>query len=124
MKWKIDYLEKDGIVSAKASGETTLEEHRKFTEEVISCARNHNTFKIFIDFTKMAPDLSVLEVDKLPEILKQAGASPKYKMAVLFDFSSPLKNNFEFFGNVAALKSLPIKPFADKDKAIAWLKED
>jgi hypothetical protein len=124
MKWTIDYLEKEGIVSARASGPTTIEEHRKFTAEAIECARRHSTHKIFIDFMKMVPDLTVLQIDQMPEILKQAGVKPEYKMAVLFDFSSPLKNNFVFFGNVAALSSLKVKPFADKKSAFEWLNED
>jgi hypothetical protein len=119
VEWKIEYLEKDGFVNASASGETSLEEHMQFTAEAIDCARG--THKIFIDFMKMAPDLSVLEVDELPEILKQAGVSPEHKMAVLFDYSSPLKQNFVFFGNVVFLKSLQIKPFADKKSALQWL---
>jgi hypothetical protein len=124
MEWKIDYLEKDGIVSARASGPTTTEEHRKFTAEAIACAREHNTHKIFIDFLKMAPDLTILQIDELPEILKQAGVTPEDKMAVLFDFSSQLKNNFLFFGNVALIKSLRIKPFADKKSAFEWLNQE
>ncbi|MGA2092895.1 MAG: hypothetical protein ABSH16_05750 [Sedimentisphaerales bacterium] len=124
MKWQIDYIEKEGIVSANASGKTTLDEHRKFTAEAIACARKHNTHKIFIDFTKMAPDLTVLQIDDLPGILEQAGVTPEYKMAVLFDFSSPLKNNFVFFGNVTIIKSLKVKPFADKKSAFEWLNQD
>jgi len=124
MKWKIDYLEKDGIVSARASGPTTTEEHRKFTAEAIACARKHNTHKIFIDFLKMTPDLTVLQIDQLPETLKQAGVTREDKMAVLFDFSSVHKNNFVFFGNVALIKSLRIKPFADKKSALEWLNQE
>ena len=124
MKWKIEYLEKEGIVFAQATGPTTVEEHRKFTAEAIACAREHNTHKIFIDFLKMAPDLTILQIDELPEILKQAGVTPEDKMAVLFDFSSTRKNNFVFFGNVALLKSLRIRPFADKKTAFEWLNEE
>jgi hypothetical protein len=124
MKWKIEYLEKEGIVFAQASGPTTVEEHSKFTTEAIDCAREHNTRKIFIDLMKMAPDLTVLQIDHLPDALKQAGVTPEYKMAVLFDFSSPLKNNFVFFGNVALIKSLKIRPFADKKSALEWLNQE
>ena len=124
MKWKIEYLEKEGIVFAQASGPTTVEEHKQFTTEAIACAREHNTHKIFIDFMEMAPDLTVLEVDQMPEVLKQAGVTPEDKMAVLFDFSSTLKNNFVFFGNVALIKSLRIKPFADKKSALEWLNQE
>ncbi len=124
MKWKIEYLEKEGIVSAQASGPTTIEEHSQFTTEAIACAREHNTHKIFIDFIKMAPDLTILQVDRMPEVLKQAGVTPEYKMAVLFDFSSPLKNNFVFFGNVTAISSLKVKPFSDKKSALEWLNEE
>ena len=124
MKWKIEYLEKERSVFAQASGPTTLEEHGKFTAEVIACAREHNTHKIFIDFMKLVHALSVLQVDQLSEVLKQAGVTPEDKMAVLFDVSSPLKNNLVFFGNVAIIKSLKIKPFTDKKTALEWLNQE
>jgi hypothetical protein len=124
MEWQIEYIEKEGIVSANISGPTTMEEHRKFTAEMILCARHHNTHKIFVDATKMVPDLSVLEIDEMPNLFKEAGLTPADKMAVLFDFSSPMKKNFAFFGNVTSLRSFKVQPFADKDEAIAWLKSD
>jgi hypothetical protein len=123
MKWQIEYLDKEGVVSACASGQTTMEEHLKFTQEAVECARKNNTHKIFIDFKKMLPDLNILQIDQLPKLLIEAGVTPKDKLAVLFDFSSPLNKNFVFFGNVTALKSLLVKPFSEKEKALAWLKQ-
>ena len=100
-----------------------MEEHLKFTQEAIECARKNNTHKIFIDFLKMLPDLNILQIDQMPKLLMEAGVIPADKLAVLFDFSSPMSKNFVFFGNVTSLKSLQVRPFADKNKAIAWLNQ-
>ena len=124
MKWTIEYLEKDGIVSAKASGPMDWEEHTKFAQEMFSFARKHDSHRIFIDFLEMVPVLSVLQVDDLPKVLKEAGAGSKYKIAALHDMSSPRSSDFVFFKNAAALMSIQVQIFSDKEAAIAWLKTD
>jgi hypothetical protein len=124
MKWTIEYLEKDGIVSAKVSGPIDWEEHKKFAQEMFSLARKHSTQNIFIDFLEMVPALSVLQIDDLPKVLKEAGAGSKYKIAALHDMSSPHSSDFTFFKNAASLMSLQVQIFSDKEAAIAWLKID
>ena len=122
MEWTIDYLEKDKIVCVKTSGLMTWEEHKRFAEEVFPFAIKHNSHKVFIDFREMVPDFTVLQIDDLPKMLKGIGLGPDFRIAALYDESSPHSSEFKFFKNTSFLESIKVQYFSDKDEALAWLK--
>jgi len=121
MKWTFKYLEKEGIVSAKISGLINWENHIKFANEMASYARKHNSQKILIDFLELVPILTILEVDDLPKVLKEAGFGPEYKLAAIHDITSPHFDDFKFFKNAASLNSIRVEIFTNSEDAIAWL---
>jgi len=123
MEWSINYLEKDGIVFAKLSGNMNWESHKKFAEEVFPFAAGRNCRKVLIDFREMTSTLTILQVDDMPKVLKDLGVGPGWKLAGLHDPKSPKSDEFEFFKNAAFLSSIQVRHFADKDEAIAWLKQ-
>lgn len=122
MKWTIEYLEKDGIVSAKLNGIMDWEEHRKFAEELYPLVRKKGYHRILIDFREMIPDFTVLQIDDLPKMLKELGVGPDLRIAAIHDPSSPKANEFTFFRNVATIMSLQIERFDNQEEAIKWLK--
>jgi hypothetical protein len=122
MEWTIDYLEKDKIVCVRASGVMSWEEHKQFAEEVFPFAIKHNSHKVFIDFREMVPDFTVLQIDDLPKLLKGIGLGPDFKIAALYDESSPHKDEFKFFKNTSFLESIKVQYFSEKDEALTWLK--
>jgi hypothetical protein len=60
----------------------------------------------------------------LPKLLKEIGIGPEFKIAAIYDPSSPKSSEHIFFRNVATIMSLQVKQFADKDAAIAWPKSE
>ena len=122
MKWTIEYLEKDRIVAAKINGIMDWEEHRKFAEEIYPLTRKKGAHRILIDFRKMVPDFTVLQIDDLPRMLTELGVGPDLRIAAIHDPSSPKANEFTFFRNVATIMSLQVEQFADREEAIKWLK--
>jgi hypothetical protein len=122
MKWTIEYLEKDGIVSAKITGVMNWEEHRKFAEELYPFAHKKGSNRILIDFREMVPGLTVLQIDDLPKMLKEFGVGPNLRIAGIYDPSSLKADNHTFFRNVATIMSLQVEHFASRNEAIAWLK--
>jgi hypothetical protein len=122
MNWAFDYLQEEGIVTAKMAGLMTWEKHIKFAEEMVSFARSHNSKKILINFLELVPILTVLEVDNLPKVLKDAGLGPEYKLAAVHDKTSPHFDDFKFFKNTASLNSIQVEIFSDINEAITWLK--
>jgi hypothetical protein len=122
MDWSIDYLENEGIVITKLSGIMNWDEHKKWGEEAYSFLHKHGSKKMLIDFQDMEPDFTTLQIDDLPKMLQDFGIGPDYKIAGLYDRSSPHAGEFTFFRNSASLSSINVRYFDDKDQAIAWLK--
>ena len=122
MKWTIEYLEKDGIVSAKINGIMDWDEHMKFAEELYPLARKKGCNRIVIDFREMIPDFTVLQIDDMPKLLKKLGVGPNLRIAAIHDPSSPKAGEFTFFKNVATIMSLQVQQFSGRNEAIAWLK--
>ena len=122
MKSTVGYLEKDKIVIAKISGEPTWEQSKKLSESAVTLARKKGSTRFLVDNSKMSKTLSVLQVNMLPKLLKDAGLTSDDKIALLFDASSPLTDTHTFFRNTAFIESLNVRNFTDKKKTIAWLK--
>ncbi|MFA5238884.1 MAG: hypothetical protein WC476_04140 [Phycisphaerae bacterium] len=122
MDWTIDYLEKEGIVSAKASGVMDWDEHKKFAEELYPLAKKHGVHKFLIDFRQMQPKFTIPQIGDLPDMLRDIGVEPGFKIAAIHDPKSPYAHEFRFFSNVAKLLSIRVQQFVDPDEALAWLK--
>jgi len=122
MDWTIDYLEKDRIVSVKASGVMDWDEHKRFAEELYPSAKEHGMHKILIDFRQMQPKFTVLQIDDLPDLLMKIGVGPEFKIAAVSDPTSPHVHEFKFFSNVANLLHIRVQQFVDPDDALTWLK--
>jgi hypothetical protein len=122
MDWTIDYLEKDHIVRVKASGVMDWDEHKRFAEELYPFAKEHGVLKILIDFRQMQPKFTVLQIDDLPDMLRNVGVGPEFKIASVYDPASPHSHEFKFFNNVATLLHIRVQQFVDPDEALTWLK--
>lgn len=122
MDWTIDYLEKDRIVHAKASGVMDWDEHKRFAEELYPFVKEHGAHKILIDFRQMEPKFTILQIDDLPRMLSEMGIGPGLKIASVYDPASPHSHEFKFFNNVANLLHIRVKQFIDPDEALTWLK--
>jgi hypothetical protein len=123
MKWEIDYIEDHGIVKVKTSGRIGWDDKIKFSEEMLAAGRSKNVNAFLVDQQETAFGLSVLEVDRLPDIFRNIGFSVKDKMAILVNPESPNRNLFTFLQNVFTINSLQIRVFTDPDEATAWLKK-
>ncbi len=124
MDLKLDYLEEDAIVCVKVSGIMDFAEHKRYAEEMLSFAKEHNSHKIFVNMLEMIPRLTTLEIDDLSKTLIECGTTPEHRFAVLHNPPPPHDKGFAFFRNTASLKSITIKQFANKDEVFAWLKSE
>jgi len=124
MKWTIEYLEDGKIVFVKPAGALTYEESKKLCEEVHALAQKHGAHRYLVDNRGKDIKLSVLEIEKIPDMIKKIGAGPEDRIAVLYHQSSPKILMLEFLGNVLFLRSFRFKIFSDEDKAKMWLKSE
>ena len=123
MKWEIDYIEDNGIVKAKTSGQIGWNDKIKLGEEMLAAGRRKNVNAFLVDQKEAAFGLSVLEVDRLPEKFRNIGFSDTDKIAILVNPESANSNLFTFLQNVFTINSLQIQIFTDPDDATAWLKK-
>ena len=124
MNWTIDYLKEDGIVHAKMSGMVTWEESKKMNEEVFSFARSKGAHRCLLEHPQIEHNLSLLQIDDLPKLLKELGLGTEDKLAVLVNASSSCGKACRFFENVSRLASLQVRHFTDFEKALNWLKSN
>jgi hypothetical protein len=122
MDWTIDYLEKDRIVHVTVSGIMDWDEHKRFAEELYPSAKDRGFHKILIDFRQMQPKFTILQIDDLPDMLREIGVGPEFKIASVYDPTSPYAHEFKFFNSVATLLKIRVKQFTDTDEALNWLK--
>ncbi len=98
------------------------DEHKRFAEELYPSTKEHGLHKILIDFRQMQPKFTILQIDDLPKLLSEIGVGPEFKIASVYDPTSPHAHEFKFFNDVANLLSIKVKQFEDLDEALAWLK--
>jgi hypothetical protein len=122
MRWEIDYLKEDGIVAVTTSGIITWEDNKQMSREALAASIKHGTNRILVDHRAIQPNLSILQIDNLPGMLREIGIGPECKVAVLFDPTSPRSSNFTFFQHVSVIASLQCKVFSEHAEAIEWLK--
>lgn len=122
MDWTIEYLEEDEIVFVKTKGALNWEQNKKLCEEVHSVAKKHGTHRYLVDHRGKDITLSVLDIEKIPDMIKKMGAGPEDKIAVLYHHSSPKSSMLVFLANVLFLQSLQLKIFSNEDKAKQWLR--
>lgn len=122
MDWTIDYLKKNGIVHAKMSGMITWDENKRMSEEVFSFARGKDAHRYLLEHLQFEHNLSLLQIDDLPKLLKEFGLAAEDKMAVLVNSSSPHSKELKFLEDVSRLASLQVRHFTEFEQAINWLK--
>jgi hypothetical protein len=122
MNWEIDYVEDKGIVKVKTSGQRSRDDIKRFSEETLAAGRKKDVNAFLLDQKETAFGLSVLEIDRLPSVLRDTGFSARDRMAVLINTDSLKSRSFSFLQDVLSLGSLQIQVFNDTEKATAWLK--
>lgn len=120
MEWTINYLEEQGIVHAKISGPMTWDENKQMCEEVHRCARNNNTNKYLADCREIETTLSILQMDKLPKIFREIGATGDDSIAILYNPSQG--RAYKFFQSVSKIANFNLRLFTDEDEAMEWLR--
>ena len=119
MGWTIDYLKEDGIVLVKTSGPLTLEETRQLCKEAYSTAHSNGSHKFLADHRDQDITLSVLEIDKIPDMIKEIGVTSSDKFAILYHGTSRKIELLNFLRNLLQIEAIQMKIFSEPDKAIA-----
>jgi hypothetical protein len=122
MNWKISYVGDQRIVQVKPSGQMSWDDKKKLSEETLAAGREKNINAFLVNQKDTAFGLSVLEINRLPAVLMDAGFSHKDRVSILLNPDSIKGSLPEFLQNILSLGPLQIKVFTDRQKATAWLK--
>jgi hypothetical protein len=123
MKWKISYIEGHRVVKVKPSGQLSWDDKKKLSEEMLAAGRKKNVNAFLLNQKETAFGLSVLEINRLPAVLMDAGFGHKDKVSILLNPDSVKGCLLEFLQNILSLGPLQIKVFIDPKKATAWLEQ-
>ncbi len=107
-----------------AASVDTPEDNKRFAEELYPFAHKHGSHRILIDFREMTPSFTILQVDDLPKLLKELGVGPEFRIASIYDPSTPHSSEFVFFRDVSTLTSIKVRLFSSPDEGVAWLKSE
>jgi hypothetical protein len=120
MKWTIDYLEEEGVISIKTSGVNNWDELKQMCREAFRIGQEHNAHKYLADHQDLQEGLSVLQIDDMPRMFREIGLEAEDKVALVY--RPDMEKKFKFFQSVSDYALLNFKLFTDKDEAIKWLK--
>jgi hypothetical protein len=123
IKWEICCVEDNGIIKAKTSGLMSLDDKKKLIEEMLAAGRKKNISAFLVDQKETSFGLSVMEIDRLPDLFRKIGFELSDKMAIVINLDSSNKALFSFLQNVFTLSSLQVSVFTDSEAAAAWLKK-
>ena len=123
MKWEINYVEGRRIVQVKPSGPMSWGDKKRLSEETLAAGRKMNVNAFLVNQKETAFGLSVLEINRLPAVLRDAGFGYKDKVSILLNPDSIKGSLLEFLQNILSLCPLQIKVFIDRQKATDWLKK-
>jgi hypothetical protein len=122
LAWKIEYLEESGIVFIETDGPTTFEQTSRLCEEVHSFGRQKGAYRFLVDHRGKDITMGILDINKIPGMIKSIGAGNDDRIAVLYETNAPKSSILNYLMHVLYLNSFNLQIFSDKDKAITWLK--
>ena len=119
--WRIEFLSKEGIVRATATGDLDLVLVTQKAAETLREADDHAASRFLIDDREAELRLDTVEIYQLPGILERLGLPRTAKLAVVYTVTSPTAADFKFFETVALNQGFHVRLFTVLDEAIDWL---
>ena len=122
MKFKIKYVQEQGIVQIKPSGQRSRNDRRMLAKTMLEAGRKRHFNSFLLNQTETAFGLSLPEISRLPDILRQTGFGDTDRVAVLLNNGRGKTGLLEFVQDVLAMSCMRIQVFVDNAHAIDWLK--
>ena len=121
MPWEIETWQNEKLIYLKASGSMSLDSIKQMCSETIAEANKQGLTKYLVDFRDMVPDIEIINIYSLPEILEELGDNRLSKTAMVFSQDSKEKEKFSFFQTVSFNRGFNVRLFTKIDEARKWL---
>jgi hypothetical protein len=114
MNWTIDFNEKEKILFIKTTGAGNWDENKKLFEEIFAAARKNKTHRFLVQHSG-GIKLSIVEIDRIPDLIDKLGVCAEDRAALVYDPASPGSTMLTFLRNVLYLRSYHLQLFTDID---------
>ena len=121
MPWEIKTRGEEKVVHLKASGSLDLDLIKEMCSAAMVAADEQKIRKYLVDFVEMDPQLSTIDIYKLPALLEAMGDSRKSRTAITIAPDSDKKKDFAFFETASLNQGFQVRLFFDVDSAAEWL---
>jgi hypothetical protein len=114
------------IVESKLQGDITVGEVEEIVTEIAKIAKEKDCRSIFIDFRTVSQKLSILQIYRLPDQIKNIFTSFGMNIS-LYKRANVVANDLDdyiFHENVMVNRGQNEKVFTDSDQAKQWLMEN
>ena len=123
MRWEIEILKKEGIVSSKYSGKINYDQLIQKVSESISNGKKKGINTYLIDNRNLKSDLSVTDIYNLSRVFIEKGIYSFNKIAVIYNTKTIKNEDLSFFETVFQNQGLNLQLFTNKNQALEWLKK-
>ncbi len=121
MPYKINYIEKSGIVIIENKGELTYDELVNQSKEAIILAKDKNSQLFLSDFSNVKVQANTFKLLKFPEIYEQYGMNRNSKIAVVVTNVELKTDELRFYETICINRGWQIKIFLKREHAFEWL---
>lgn len=121
MPWKVDYTQKDGVVTVTTSGPMDVASIERMVVDMLGVGGGFGAIRYLLDHRQMTPEMSALHIYDLPEVVKKAGLTHNIRLAMVYDPDSARKTDFEFYETRAYNLGFEHRLFTDVQAALGWL---
>lgn len=124
MGWSAHYDSKLGIIRSVYAGPASADDFKDGTIKTIALQKDHNTYLICIDLSKLEPALSTLDIYEMPQFYDEVSAIRRSELAIVLPPSGQIRADVGFWETVCRNRGWNVRTFADHPEATTWLLRD
>ncbi|MCP4705624.1 MAG: hypothetical protein GY865_13575 [candidate division Zixibacteria bacterium] len=121
MKYKIAYNSDKKYITADIVGDIELEPLKQFISDTADFLKKHNCQRIIHDLRSASVNMTIIEIDEVPQLAMQFGIDPSLKRALVI--SDDFKK-YNFFESASRSKRQNVKIFKNYAEAEKWILSD
>ncbi len=118
MPRSVQFERPQGLARFVLTGTVKEPEALRLEHEVLDARRDHQCWRVLFDVRDAQLDMSIFEVDNLPQHAVRIGIDRSYRLALLYARD---ERKYQHLENVATIHGLDMRSFTDEAHALEWL---
>jgi hypothetical protein len=121
MAWQIDCHEQEKYITVINVETCSAQDVIDQVEMLIKLTREKSIYNVLVDDTQMKMQLSVSDIQHLPQLYKMLGMPKHGRVALIFSETTHRAKDFVFYQKVAQSAGYSLELFQDQKTALGWL---